>query len=157
MLDLNDAVERWLPIVGYEELYQVSDQGRARGLDRYDLNGGVWRRRRGVILAQKTERNGYRRVSLCCNGVAGLRTVHTLVLEAFVGPRPPGMEGCHWDNDRANNWLANLRWDTKSANMLDQVRHGTHCKTKRTRCPRRHRLTMPNLLAADLDRGFDLA
>lgn len=51
--------------------------------------------------------------------------VHHLVLEAFVGPRLPGMEGCHGCRGVSDNSLANLRWDTKSANQADRVLHGT--------------------------------
>lgn len=52
--------------------------------------------------------------------------VHRLVLEAFVGPCPPGMEACHFpDRDRTNNNLSNLRWDTTLANMRDKIKHGT--------------------------------
>lgn len=53
------------------------------------------------------------------------RLVHHLVLEAFVGPCPPGMEACHWDGDPSNNALSNLRWDTHQSNMDDKSRHGT--------------------------------
>jgi hypothetical protein len=56
------------------------------------------------------------------------RYVHRLVLEAFVGPCPDGLEGCHDpDPDPSNNSLSNLRWDTPKANVADSVRHGTHC------------------------------
>lgn len=49
-----------------------------------------------------------------------------LVLEAFVGPCPEGMEACHFpDRDPANNQLENLRWDTHQANMVDKATHGT--------------------------------
>jgi hypothetical protein len=51
--------------------------------------------------------------------------VHTLVLEAFVGPCPPGLECCHEDGVRTNNTLRNLRWDTRPANRQDSIRHGT--------------------------------
>jgi hypothetical protein len=54
------------------------------------------------------------------------RLAHTLVLSAFRGPRPPGMEACHNDGNRANNCLSNLRWDTRKANHADAIRHGTH-------------------------------
>ena len=48
------------------------------------------------------------------------RNVHSLVLEAFVGPRPTGMQGCHFpDPDTSNNRLDNLRWDSAEANMHD--------------------------------------
>lgn len=51
--------------------------------------------------------------------------VHRLVLEAFVGPCPEGMECCHGDGNPANNSLSNLRWDTGSANQADRRKHGT--------------------------------
>jgi hypothetical protein len=52
------------------------------------------------------------------------RDVHTLILEAFIGPRPPGMQCCHKDGNPLNNRLDNLRWDTPSSNSRDTVRHG---------------------------------
>ncbi len=52
------------------------------------------------------------------------RMVHHLILEAFVGPRPPGLVSCHGDGDPANNRLSNLRWDTPGANHEDMRRHG---------------------------------
>ena len=55
-----------------------------------------------------------------------LFTIHRLVLETFVGPCPEGMEGCHDDGNKQNNSLGNLRWDTRSNNILDTVKHGTH-------------------------------
>jgi hypothetical protein len=50
--------------------------------------------------------------------------VHRLVLEAFVGPCPVDMEGCHEDGNPANNNLTNLRWDTSAGNKLDTSKHG---------------------------------
>jgi hypothetical protein len=54
-----------------------------------------------------------------------MRRIHRLVLEAFVGPAPDGMEGCHNDGNPENNNLLNLRWDTHASNMADQLAHGT--------------------------------
>lgn len=48
-----------------------------------------------------------------------------LVLMAFVGPRPKGMEACHGDGDCLNDSLPNLRWDTTLENHRDMIRHGT--------------------------------
>lgn len=50
--------------------------------------------------------------------------VHILVLEAFVGPRPEGMEGCHEDDDPSNNHVSNLKWGTRQDNAKDASRNG---------------------------------
>lgn len=52
-------------------------------------------------------------------------SVHRLVLLAFVGPCPDGLQACHNDGDRENNRPDNLRWDTPSSNYADRDRHGT--------------------------------
>lgn len=49
---------------------------------------------------------------------------HILVLNAFVGPCPDGLECCHEDGDPTNNHVGNLRWDTRKANVADTRRHG---------------------------------
>lgn len=56
------------------------------------------------------------------------RRVHRLVLEAFAGPAPAGMEGCHDDGDPTNNSITNLRWDTHAANVRDTVEAGRHAR-----------------------------
>lgn len=53
------------------------------------------------------------------------RPVHRLVMEAFIGPRPEGMECRHLDGDPANNRLSNLTWGTPKENAEDQRRHGS--------------------------------
>lgn len=112
--------EQWRPVVGYEGFYEVSNLGRVR-------NCKAARR----ILKQKTSPKGYKILKLYRHGVARTYRVHRLVLEAFVGPCPEGLEGCHWDTVPSNNSLANLRWDTRSANMLDSIRvRGTRQNAK---------------------------
>ena len=54
------------------------------------------------------------------------RQVHALVCSAFHGPKPEGMECCHNDGTRDNNSPGNLRWDTRSNNLLDAVRQGVY-------------------------------
>jgi hypothetical protein len=72
------------------------------------------------------DRKGYEHVSLLIDD-RGHRTirVHQAVLLAFIGPRPEGMQGCHGDGNPRNNRLDNLRWDTREANEMDKLRHGT--------------------------------
>ena len=62
----------------------------------------------------------------CPDGSMKQRKVCQLVLEAFVGPRPDGMEACHFpDRNPANNRRDNLRWDTPTSNQADKIIHGT--------------------------------
>lgn len=109
--------ERWLPVPGMEGAYEVSDMGRVRSLDRLVVNGprGATRPLRGRVLRIHLAK-GYPSVSL---GASRKACVHTLVLLAFVGPRPDGMECCHWNGDPTDNRLQNLRWDTSSNNKKD--------------------------------------
>jgi hypothetical protein len=51
--------------------------------------------------------------------------VHIVVLEAFRGPRPAGLEGCHNDGNCLNNFVSNLRWDTHESNIADARKHGS--------------------------------
>lgn len=57
--------------------------------------------------------------------------VHRLVLLAFVGPCPEGMEACHNNGDRRDNRLENLRWDTRRKNIQDREKHGMTARGKR--------------------------
>lgn len=88
-------------------------------------NGG--RRREARVLATKlhSKRNGRLRVQLCKDGERKLAFVHHLVLNAFVGPKPSGLEACHRNDNPFDNTLPNLRWDTHTANMQDSIRNGS--------------------------------
>lgn len=77
---------------------------------------------------------GYHLHGLRKNGRSYTRLAHRLVLEAFVGPCPPGMECCHNDGDRGNSALSNIRWDTRKANHADALAHGTHPRGEHHGC-----------------------
>jgi hypothetical protein len=70
-------------------------------------------------------RGGYLTVNLSDGLKKTCHSVHRLVLEAFVGPRPVGLICCHNDGDPSNNRVENLRWDSYRANSEDMLRHGT--------------------------------
>jgi hypothetical protein len=63
-------------------------------------------------------------VALCVGSELETKLVHRLVLEAFVGPCPPGLEGCHRNDDSSDNRLENLYWGTHRQNMADRERNG---------------------------------
>lgn len=150
-----NSTERWLPVVGYHGFYEVSDWGQVRSVSRQTRGPFGVRRLKGRVLKQCLhERRGHRQVKLHVDGLGRTRKVHQLVLEAFVGPRPEGMHGCHNDGVVANNHLGNLRWDTPASNCLDMVLHGTHNKGRRTKCPIEHLLAEPNLIACKARDGY---
>jgi len=124
MPDHGSATETWKPIVGCEGFYEVSDMGRVRSLDRM-VRGrpGVTRRHVGRIR-KPVFISGYPAYSLSVGGLSKTRFAHRLVLEAFVGPCPDGMEACHHNDVKADPRLANLRWDTRKSNAADMVRNG---------------------------------
>ena len=148
------STEKWLPVVGHEGIYEVSDLGRVRSLDRVSARGHrVSGRMLKLVSQAKDGPDARQTVSLHKGGKQRTRLVHHIVLEAFVGPRPEGMEACHWDGDASNNRLANLRWDTHRSNEADKLRHGTWVNADKVECPRGHPLVMPNLATAEHARG----
>jgi hypothetical protein len=100
-----------------------------------DENGGVFSMklmRRSAkppteprLLKLGKDGGGYLIVGLHKDGKQYTRKVHQLILETFVGPRPPGMEACHNNGDPSDNRLQNLRWDTPKNNHADRKIHGT--------------------------------
>lgn len=140
---MNATHEEWRPVVGYEGSYEVSDQGRVRSLERTieahgEIRSGHTRLLKGRVLRHGIGRGGYHRVALVRQCHVAVRFVHRLVLEAFVGPAPEGMECCHNNGDKADNRLVNLRWGTRSENMYDKIRHGVHHEANKTHCPYGH-------------------
>jgi NUMOD4 motif/HNH endonuclease len=119
-------METWLDINGFEGIYQVSDEGRVLSLERRvpHVRLGI-RLVHGRTLRATPDKDGYLNVVLSAGGVKVPSSVHRLVLWAFVGPCPPGKEGCHCDGDPTNNRVGNLRWDTPGGNQADRVAHGT--------------------------------
>lgn len=135
--------ETWLPVVGHEGSHEISDLGNIRSVDRIVLfPDGRKRFSKGRVL-KTWQSNGYPYIKL---GGTGRRNspIHTLVLEAFSGPRPEGWVACHADGDRGNPKAENLRWGTYSDNNNDLVRHGTHAHAKKTECPQGHAYTPEN-------------
>lgn len=125
--------EIWKPVVGYEGRYEVGDLGSVRSLPRSWVDS--WGRkmsREGIVLKHSINEWGYPIVKLYAGkGAKRSWNVAHLVIGAFVGPRPAGMEVCHEDGVAGNAALTNLRYDTPIGNQADRVRHGTHNRGER--------------------------
>jgi len=117
----NNSMENWKPIKGFEGLYDISDFGNIRGY-RKAING----KQMLFTTPQQpitpcNDKNGYKIVRLWKDKKPYSKRVHRLALETFIGECPNGMECCHKDNNKENNKLHNLTWDTHRNN---QVRDG---------------------------------
>lgn len=104
---------RDLSFLGFTD-YLVGDDGSV-----WSCKSGKWKRR-----ALDHDHRGYPTVKLAKNGKTTSFRLHSVVLRAFVGDRPEGMEGCHNNGSVTDCRLINLRWDTKQGNCNDTVRHG---------------------------------
>lgn len=135
--------ERWIPIPGYEGRYEVSDLGNVRSLARISVrsNGRPLPVRERILKPTAHYRSGHLRVFLEGKCIE----VHRLVAAAFLGPRPDGLEVCHWDDNPRNNHVSNLRYGTFSDNMRDRVRNGIHPQVVKEFCPSGHPYSGDNL------------
>jgi hypothetical protein len=133
-------IERWLPVPGWPD-FDVSDWGRVRSyLLRGNHDACLKRQAEGLtphIRKLSPSGTGHLNVRLTRwrDGRPERRNfgVHRLVLMAFVGPCPEGMEACHApDPDPRNNRLNNLRWDTATENSRDVLRYGRHHSSRLT-------------------------
>lgn len=126
---MDQTVEQWRPVVGYEGFYEVSNLGRVRSLDRVAVRGdGVRCRQRSLVLKQSIcgRLANYYKVGLSKNGQLKTRNVAKLVADAFLGPRPEGTEIAHGPGGSLDNSVANLSYKTRSDNNLaDKLRDGT--------------------------------
>ena len=106
-------METWKDIKGYEGIYQISDKGRVRSLDRLDNKG---RKTHGRILAVKHDGGGYCQVALSKDGKQKYPKIHRLVALHFI-PNPDNKPQInHKDENKENNSVENLEWVTSKEN-----------------------------------------
>lgn len=129
---IEESIEKWKPIFGYEGMYEVSNLGRVRSLDRYinidSCKGGNQYQkgfispmktifRKGVVLKDRYY-NNYSSIQLSRKSYK----VHRLVAECFIKNPFNKPHVNHIDNNPRNNKVDNLEWVTRSENIQHAVK-----------------------------------
>jgi hypothetical protein len=121
--------EAWKAVVGYEGLYEVSDFGNVRSLDRQvpDSTYGV-KNLQGKTLRQQVSTNKYKSVTFSKYGKVSVKTVHRLVALSFLPVAfPDTLQVNHKNLDKLDNRLVNLEWCTNLENRQHATQAGKHC------------------------------
>ena len=111
-------MEIWKDIVGYDGLYQISNMGRVKSLERIARNNHKIKEK---ILTPNLNKGGYLRVHLRKDNYSYTPLIHRLVAQAFL-PNPnnkPQID--HINTNKTDNRVCNLRWTTASENMKNPI------------------------------------
>lgn len=104
-------VEQWKDLPGYEDYYQVSDQGNVRSVTRLaNRSGNHQRIAPGRVLRLQVNHRGYTYVTLYKQGNRSVKEVHPLVASVFLGPRPEGYHTHHINKNSTDNRIENLTY-----------------------------------------------
>lgn len=114
--------EEWREIDGTNYLYEVSSEGRVRS---WKQPGSCGLRRRPIILKPRTGSNGYPCITIRQHGIRKLRTIHTVVADAFIERSREGLDVRHLNGDRNDSSINNLALGTRAENFADSARLGT--------------------------------
>ena len=148
-------IENFKPVPGYEGYYEVSDHGTVRSVQRVVMrSNGAPQTIRARVRKTYQKKTGHLSTSLSKNGRIKSWDIHTLVMRAFVGPLPEGMEVRHLDGNAQNNHLSNLRYGTRAENDQDMLRHGTGYEQSKTHCPHGHAYSGENLRWGKGGKGY---
>ena len=124
--DMRSENEIWKPVVGYEGLYEVSNYGRIRSVDRVVFQQGRNQLYRGRIMATFINNSGYEAIRLSKGNKKKGMLIHRIVAEAFL-PNPNSHPYVnHKDETKTNNSADNLEWCSLEYN----VNYGTSTRRR---------------------------
>lgn len=118
------AYEYWKDIKGYEGLYQVSNLGNIKSVDRKIERSTSVMELKGKTMSQYIGNTGYPMVSLCINGECKRYSVHRIVAKAFLSNPLNKAYVNHIDGNKQNSNLENLEWSTPTENSIHAHENG---------------------------------
>lgn len=116
---INTNTEIWKPITDYQGIYEVSNLGIIRGLDRILPDGKKWK---GRLIKTRISKDGYIRVKLCKNSIVKTIYLHRIVMDSFKGYS--NLDVNHKDGCKTNNTLSNLEYVSRSENLKHAYKLG---------------------------------
>ena len=126
--------EKWADIKGFEGLYQVSNLGNVKSVERYipaKNNSFAFHKERNMKL--QTNHKGYFCVILHKNSISYTRLVHRLVADAFIPNANNLPQVNHKDTNKKNNNIENLEWISNIDNMRHAFSNGCFVTTEKQR------------------------
>jgi hypothetical protein len=149
--------EEWLPAVGFEGRYEVSNLGRVRSIARTaTFSDGRLYAHKGRLRCLTIGAGGYLYISLATQGKPRAVRVHQMVAAAFLGPRPPGTQVDHKDGNKLNNAAYNLRYLNAAENKPRGEKHGS-AKLRREDIIEIRRLSIEGVSLRALGRQFGVS
>jgi hypothetical protein len=121
-------MQKWKPVKGFEDSYEVSNDGFVMSLPRSVKykHGGKDRFWPGKILSHYVARNGYCDITLKRANKNHHFGLHRLVGIAFLDNPHNLPQINHKDNNKHNNHVSNLEWCTQSGNVQHAFRNNFH-------------------------------
>lgn len=122
-------MEEWRDIQGYEGLYQVSNEGRVKSLEREIMrsDGKTLPLKEKILKPNLNNSSRHYQVLLCENGIEKWKQVHQIVAQTFI-PNPNGCDVVHHkDHNPQNNRVENLMWMSKEEH--DAIHRAEQAKT----------------------------
>lgn len=130
VIEILGTDEVYLPIPGFIGLYEVSNLGNVRGVDRRIVHrnnrwgGQHTATRKGVVLSKKLDKYGYHNVNLSKGYKRNFLKVHRLVAEVFIANPDNLPQVNHIDGNKINNIASNLEWVTAKQNIKHSIDYG---------------------------------
>ena len=114
---MDQRLEQWRPVVGYEGSYEVSSYGRIRTVERKAKVAQGFRTVPAKLLRPRPHHGGYHCITFCVGNVRQYQTYHRAVAQAFI-PNPLDLpEVNHINGDKKDNRVENLEWCTRRQNL----------------------------------------